>query len=78
MIGTETGVLKEGSAAQQRIIEYGNLVKELHIIVLCKKLQTPNSKFQIPNSNVFVYPTNSLTKFNNLYLVVISIAFISF
>ena len=59
MISTDRNLFKEDSEVRQRIVEYGGLVEELHIIVFSKR------KFENQNfGNVFLYPTNSLTKFN--------------
>ncbi len=67
MISTDRGLFKEDSEVRQRIVEYGGLAEELHVIVFSKQNSQTNSKFQIPDSNVFVYPTNSFTKFNYVF-----------
>ena len=36
MLSTDKNIFKEGSAVRQRMIEYGNIVEELNIIVLYK------------------------------------------
>ncbi|MBU2109665.1 hypothetical protein KKB71_01775, partial [Patescibacteria group bacterium] len=64
-IGTDKNLFYENSEVRQRMIEYGNLVEELHIIMFATqkseirstKSET-NSKIKISN-NTFVYPTNS-------------------
>ncbi len=62
MISTDRNIFDEKSEARQRMIEYGGLVEELHIIIFTKrKHQIPSTKFQ-ENSNVFLYSTNSRTK----------------
>jgi len=66
MIGSDRKLFDEGSAVSQRIKEYGNLVVELHIIVFATRkhlrlLKIENSKLKISN-NVWVYPTNSLSR----------------
>ncbi|MBI4119956.1 MAG: glycosyltransferase family 4 protein [Parcubacteria group bacterium] len=71
MLSTDENILKEGSESQKRMIDYGGLVEELHIIVFTKRnYQLPitnyqqNSKFQI-SKNVRIYSTN--TWFRPLY-----------
>jgi len=60
MISTDRNLFKDGSEVKQRIIEYGSLAEELHIIVF-----NSGAKFEKQNfGNVFLYPTNSFTKFN--------------
>src|SRR3990167_2203685 len=66
MIGSDRKLFDEGSAVSQRIKEYGNLVVELHIIVFATRkhlrlLKIENSKLKISN-NVWVYPTNSFSR----------------
>lgn len=55
MISTDRNLFQENSEVRSRIIEYGELVDELHIIVFSNQ----KSKIKIPNSNIFLYPTNS-------------------
>jgi len=57
-IGSDKNLFKENSAVRLRIIEYGSLVEELHIIVFSKK---GFSNTQIAG-NIFLYPTNSSTR----------------
>lgn len=57
MIGTDRNLFAENSEARRRIIEYGRLVDELHIIVFAKK-GFANQNF----GNVFLYPTDALWK----------------
>ena len=66
MIGSDRNLCVEGSAVSKRIKEYGNLVVELHIIVFATRkhlrlLKIENSKLKISN-NVWVYPTNSFSR----------------
>lgn len=42
MLSTDQNILKENSPVRQRMIEYGGLAEELHIIVFTRR------KFQIP------------------------------
>lgn len=67
MISSDRNVLTPGSAVSERMKEYGALVEELHIVVLCDKshtspLKIENGKLKISDS-VFIYPTNSSNKF---------------
>jgi len=61
MISTDRNIFKEGSAVRARMIEYGKNFDELHIIIFAKK----SAGFADENisKNVFVYPTQSFTKF---------------
>jgi glycosyltransferase involved in cell wall biosynthesis len=67
MISTDRSILEEGSAARERMKEYGGLVDELHIIIqksirqLADKTQNDNAKIKI-SENVWAYPTNSLSR----------------
>ncbi|MDQ3076551.1 MAG: glycosyltransferase family 4 protein [bacterium] len=60
-IGTDRKIFQEGSAARKRMIEYGALFEELHIIVFAKK-SLGLEPWRIAN-NVWIYPTNSSSKF---------------
>ena len=55
MISTDKKILEENSEVRQRMIEYGSLAEELHIIILNQKSKIKNQNF----GNVFLYPTNS-------------------
>ncbi|MDO8424091.1 MAG: glycosyltransferase [bacterium] len=59
MISSDRNLLTPGSAVSERIKEYGSLVEELHIVLLCdnshRLKETPLAK------NIRVYPTNSFT-----------------
>ncbi len=54
----DTLVLRHGSVAQQRFLEYSRMFSEVHVIVLCSKGESANEPDRI-ESNVWVYPTNS-------------------
>lgn len=62
MLSTDQNIFNTGSEGQKRMIEYGSLFEELHIIIYTK------SGFRIQNlgfngkNNVFIYPTNSWIK----------------
>ncbi len=57
-IGTDKRIFEDGSPTQTRIISYGAIVEELHIICFTKK----GFKEKKISSNVYVYPTNSISK----------------
>ncbi len=63
MISFERKLFEEGSAARQRIIEYGGLFDELHVIVFSKRKLNLKPEHIAPN--IWLYPTNSL--FNVFY-----------
>lgn len=56
-IGTDKKLFEEKSTVRARMIEYGKLFGEMHIIVFAQK----NFQAQI-SENVFVYSTNSVSK----------------
>jgi len=61
-IGSDKNLFSEKSEVRQRIIEYGNLVEELHIVVFTKR-QSQISNLKSQNfGNIFLYPTNSMSK----------------
>lgn len=56
-IGTDRKIFEENAAVRQRMVEYGKIFNELHLVVF-----TPcDSKFQNQklSDNAFLYPTNS-------------------
>lgn len=72
IIGSDGSVLKEDSEVRQRIIDYGNLVDELHIVVFSqsgkKRMDYRHGCECLSiNGRVFIYPTNSLAKW--IYVV---------
>ena len=67
MISSDRSIAIPHSAVSERMKEYGELVGELHIVLLCDKvhmssLKIKNSELKISN-NVWVYPTNSAVSF---------------
>ncbi|GEM_PF-188678 len=62
MLSTDQKILEKGSAAQKRMLEYGELFKELHIVVFTTQPTTDNLQL---TTNTWVYPTN--TKWKPLY-----------
>ncbi|MDQ5949276.1 MAG: hypothetical protein QG579_105 [Patescibacteria group bacterium] len=63
-IGTDRNVCVDGSAAQQRMIEYAESLGELHIIVFSEKKHAVTEKHQ---GNLHVYPTQSLSRWMYIY-----------
>jgi glycosyltransferase involved in cell wall biosynthesis/putative flippase GtrA len=62
-IGTDRKLFEKNSVVGRRVIEYGKYFDEMHIIVFStQKLGIQNTKIQI-SENVFVYSTNSKSKF---------------
>ncbi len=67
-ISSDRKIFEEGSAVRTRVVEYGSLFEELHIIIFSKR----NFQFSIFNfqsitkvqisKNCWVYPTNSLNR----------------
>jgi glycosyltransferase involved in cell wall biosynthesis/putative flippase GtrA len=65
-IGTDRKILEEGSAVRQRMVEYGKLFDELHIVIF--SLKTPGASVNVQISeNVYAHPTNSKSK--ALYII---------
>jgi len=60
MIGSDRKLFEDNSAVIERIKEYGKLVSELHIIVFARK--SLNLKEKQIASNVWIYPTNSVSR----------------
>src|SRR3989344_2498988 len=59
MLSTDANIAKEGSAVLGRMMDYGSVVEELHIIVATIG---GTSKMRVIDTNVFAYPTASRTK----------------
>ena len=60
MISTDRNIFVEGSEAHTRMLEYGTLVKELHIIIFAK--HSLGLKEMSMGENIFLYPTNSRSR----------------
>lgn len=60
VIGTDRSIFKRDSVARERMMEYGKLFQQLHIIIFTKKFQ----KFEIEKiaENVWIYPTKSWSR----------------
>ncbi|MDB5194421.1 MAG: hypothetical protein JWN50_435 [Parcubacteria group bacterium] len=61
MISSDRNIAVPGSAVSLRMKEYGKLVEELHIVLMCDK--THGLKETKLDTNVWVYPTNSGASF---------------
>lgn len=59
-VGSDKKIFEVGSEVRARIIEYGSLFDELHIIIFSQ--EKSNNNVQKIGSNVFAYPTNSLSR----------------
>lgn len=64
-IGTDRNIFKQGSSARNRMIEYGSLFTELHIIIFSLKKQ--GFVAEKISDNVWIYPTNSTNRFNYIF-----------
>lgn len=60
MISTDRKVFDKGSSVRTRMVEYGKLAEELHIIVFAKKYL--GFKNTVLGGNVYLYPTSSFSK----------------
>ncbi len=64
MFSTDRNILVDGAEARARMAWYGTIFDELHIILLTRGTR---SKFLSPSSNVFIYPTNSKSRWQCLW-----------
>ena len=55
MLSTDENIFKENSEVRKRMVDYGGLVDELHVIVKSHGLRVKSQEL----GNVFIYPTNS-------------------
>lgn len=63
MVSTDRKIFEEGSAVRRRMLEYGALFEELHVVVFSKrehKLSAFNCQL---SKNVWIHATNSFAKF---------------
>lgn len=65
MISTDRLIFTIGSEVRQRLLDYGELFTELHVIVFTNK-KLKYKKEQLTD-NVFVYPTNSLSRLSYIW-----------
>jgi len=66
LISTDRKILEENSLVRARILEYGSLFEELHVVVFSTRIMNYESRIKL-SDNVFVSPTNSTNKL--MYLV---------
>lgn len=64
MISTDRKIFEEGSAVRARMIEYGKLFEELHIIVFAKGSKFYSEKL---SENTQAFPTNSRNKLSCVF-----------
>ncbi len=65
MISTDRKIFDKGSAVRARMLGYGRDFGELHIIIFAKK--SAGFTEEKISENVFVYPTQSLTRFGYIF-----------
>ena len=65
MLSTDQNIFKSGSEVQRRMIEYGGLCEELHIVVYSKRPTTNDQRPIMISKNVWAYATN--TRFKPFY-----------
>ena len=61
MISSDRKMFDQGSDVRSRLLDYGGIVDELHVIVFTKK--TLGLQKETFAHNIFLYPTNALTRF---------------
>ncbi|MDO8584888.1 MAG: glycosyltransferase [bacterium] len=67
MFSTDVKILGDGTDARRRMVEYGTLFEELHVVVFTtRKFPIPRPKSEIIG-NVYFYPTNSRWKIARLW-----------
>ncbi|VAW14096.1 hypothetical protein MNBD_BACTEROID05-664 [hydrothermal vent metagenome] len=65
MISTDRKVFEDESGVRARIVQYGALVEELHVIVFSKK--SSGFSAQKISDNVWLYPTNSINRWTYIF-----------
>lgn len=66
MISTDRKIFERDSAVRQRVVQYGELVDELNIVIFNSSTRVASNKYQVERvsgSNVILHPTNSKNKF---------------
>lgn len=69
MISIDRKVFEKGSAVRSRLLEYGRLVDELHVIVFANGSLGLQDEALHPN--IFLYPTNSFGRFFHIPAAVV-------
>lgn len=67
-ISTDRKVFEEGSAVRGRLLQYGRLVDEIHVVVFAKRSLGFSDETFPPN--IFLYPTNSSVKFFHIFFAI--------
>ncbi len=65
MISLDRTCLREGSSQREKLLRYGALFDELHVVIFYSGTRLPDRLECAPN--VFVYPTNHFFRFNPFY-----------
>ncbi|MBI5401175.1 MAG: glycosyltransferase family 4 protein [Candidatus Yonathbacteria bacterium] len=68
-ISTDRKMFERGSAVRARLLEYGGLAEELHVLVFAKRSLRLRDETISPN--IFLYPTNSFGKFFHIPAAII-------
>lgn len=63
MLSTDDKIFEEGSAVRRRMLEYGSLFEELHIVILASGIKKQGSRIK----NVSIHPTNSSRRFFSVF-----------
>src|SRR3989344_5984627 len=66
MLSTDSKIFEKNSAVHARMVEYGRLCEELHIIIFHTRIKNQESRIKI-SENVFIYSTNSLSRWLALF-----------
>ncbi|MSU55638.1 MAG: glycosyltransferase [Candidatus Taylorbacteria bacterium] len=63
-IGTDRKLFEEGSAVRARVLEYGKLFDELHVVVFNNRFNVKDSRLKVEQiaPNCWIYPTNSWSR----------------
>lgn len=57
-IGSDRKIFDENSAVRQRVVEYGRMFKEMHVVVFTTRAMNYEPRIKL-SDNVYVYATNS-------------------
>ncbi len=63
MLSTDSQMFTEGSAVRARILEYGKLFEELHVVIYTRQTTDDKRLTATIAGNIFLYPTNGRFKF---------------
>jgi len=62
MLSIDQNIFREGAEVRNRVIEYGRLFEELHIVVYTDAKNVNQSRMTRISNNVWIYPTNTKWK----------------